>query len=57
MSKIDYKKAGVDIDAGNEAVENIKEDIIKSNFEAMNHIESQANMTYVIVNVFIHIYI
>ena len=27
MSKIDYKKAGVDIDAGNEAVENIKEDV------------------------------
>ena len=27
MSKIDYKKAGVDINAGNEAVENIKEDV------------------------------
>ena len=27
MSKIDYKKAGVDIDAGNKAVENIKEDV------------------------------
>ena len=27
MSEIDYKKAGVDIDAGNEAVENIKEDV------------------------------
>ena len=25
MSKIDYRSAGVDIDAGNEAVENIKE--------------------------------
>ena len=27
MSKIDYKKAGVDIDAGNEAVEHIKKDV------------------------------
>ena len=27
MSKIDYKKAGVDIDAGNEAVEYIKKDV------------------------------
>ena len=27
MSKIDYKKAGVDIDAGNEAVERIKENV------------------------------
>ena len=27
MTKIDYKKAGVDIDAGNEAVEYIKEDV------------------------------